>query len=307
MRLSKAKKDLMQKKIDNYLPPTLVPSDIIILLNYAWKHSFARVEGNKKAIYERGWCPYNRNLLLKPELVATMTKQEQDAAISLKYVAPKKNLFPENISTFSPEFLSRSITNDDVSHTLNFSSGVASFCAESLISHQQLMERKEEMKSKKTVSEELKEAFKEGKRLSAGLAFKANTCRLGKTILELKKEREKEVQQNADAVGRRQFENYRKKKEKATKIMEKNTVLSSWKKTHFKSVNVHLKRKGDEPVAKELPELLQQYNRWKHRADLRLEDFVSGATMDVANRDGVDDDNNDDGSEMVDLNDVGIL
>ena len=89
------------------------------------------------------------------------------------------------------------------------------------------MERKEEMKSKKTVSEELKEAFKEGKRLSAGLAFKANTCRLGKTILELKKEREKEVQQNADAVGRRQFENYRKKKEKATNIMEKNTVLSS--------------------------------------------------------------------------------
>ena len=29
--------------------------------------------------------------------------------------------------------------------------------------------------------------------------------------------------------------------------------------------------------------------------------------MDVANQDGVDDDNNDDGSEMVDLNDVGIL
>ena len=40
---------------------------------------------------------------------------------------------------------------------------------------------------------------------------------------------------------------------------------------------------------------------------MRLEDFVSGATMDVVNRDWVDDDNNDDGSEMVDLNDVGIL
>ena len=35
------------------------PTDIIPLVNKAWDVSFARVEKNKKAIYERGWFPFN--------------------------------------------------------------------------------------------------------------------------------------------------------------------------------------------------------------------------------------------------------
>ena len=76
-RLAQAKENLMEKRKKSLLPMELVPTDIIPLLNYTWKYSSAQVETNKKAIYERGWHPYNRNLLLYPELTTTMTKRDR--------------------------------------------------------------------------------------------------------------------------------------------------------------------------------------------------------------------------------------
>ena len=42
----------------------LLPTDIIQLINKAWVNSFGEVETNKKAIAERGFFPYNKNLLM---------------------------------------------------------------------------------------------------------------------------------------------------------------------------------------------------------------------------------------------------
>ena len=41
---------------------TIEPHNIIMILNYAWERSFARVISNKKSIAEREWFPYNHNL-----------------------------------------------------------------------------------------------------------------------------------------------------------------------------------------------------------------------------------------------------
>ena len=48
------------------LPGKLVATDLIPLINRAWKRSFARKEKNQVAIADRGWNPYNRILLLDP-------------------------------------------------------------------------------------------------------------------------------------------------------------------------------------------------------------------------------------------------
>ena len=53
-RLGKLKKELMQKKAAAYLPLDLLPTDIMVMINDAWQHSFNNVVGNKKAICERG-------------------------------------------------------------------------------------------------------------------------------------------------------------------------------------------------------------------------------------------------------------
>ena len=52
------------------------PTDIVPMINHAWDRSFAREESNKKAIYERGWYPYNRNLLLHPDIRVSITEDE---------------------------------------------------------------------------------------------------------------------------------------------------------------------------------------------------------------------------------------
>jgi len=56
--------------------------DTIPLVNVSWEKSFARVDKNKNDIADRGWNPLNRNLLLFPEIRATMTEEEADSEAS---------------------------------------------------------------------------------------------------------------------------------------------------------------------------------------------------------------------------------
>ena len=54
----------------------LLPNDIIPLINKSRVNSFAEVESNKKSIAERGWFPYNRNILMHKQLCDTMNTKD---------------------------------------------------------------------------------------------------------------------------------------------------------------------------------------------------------------------------------------
>ena len=54
----------------------LLSTDIIPLTNKYWVNSFDEVESNKKSIAERGWFPYNQNLLMHKQLRDTMTMKD---------------------------------------------------------------------------------------------------------------------------------------------------------------------------------------------------------------------------------------
>ena len=60
------------------LPGTLEATDLMPLINVAWNHSFARVHHNKNAIADRGWNPYNRNILTNADVRATMAAKERN-------------------------------------------------------------------------------------------------------------------------------------------------------------------------------------------------------------------------------------
>ena len=62
---------------------TLLPTDIIPMVNYAWNHSFTRVILNKKAIAACGWGPLNYNLLNDKSIRATMTEAESQSFASM--------------------------------------------------------------------------------------------------------------------------------------------------------------------------------------------------------------------------------
>ena len=96
MAMTKAKDEMLEKKIELGLPDGIVETDMMPLINIAWDKSFARFQKNKKAIVDRGWNPLNRSLLLHPELRVTMTKREQSEEFMLQHniVLPNKKMMP---------------------------------------------------------------------------------------------------------------------------------------------------------------------------------------------------------------------
>ena len=57
--LGDAKVLLTNEKTAMGLPMEVDPHNIITILNYAWKRSFALTKNNKVAIAKRGWFPLN--------------------------------------------------------------------------------------------------------------------------------------------------------------------------------------------------------------------------------------------------------
>jgi hypothetical protein len=68
VRITMIKQKLLDFRFNKMMGIELIPSDIIPIVNFAWEGSFESKENNKKAIFERGWNPLNRMLLLHPEL-----------------------------------------------------------------------------------------------------------------------------------------------------------------------------------------------------------------------------------------------
>ena len=59
----------------------LEKSDILPLFNCVWNKYFARVNPNKKAIRDRGWCPANKRLLTDPDILKTRVENPTSNAI----------------------------------------------------------------------------------------------------------------------------------------------------------------------------------------------------------------------------------
>ena len=77
MALYKAKKQLLEQKVNYMIDPlTLLPTDIIPIVNIAWEASFVQVENNKIEICDCGWNPLNYALLENDDIKATMTNHD---------------------------------------------------------------------------------------------------------------------------------------------------------------------------------------------------------------------------------------
>ena len=152
----------------------------MLIIKSSWKSSFANINGNKKAISERGWVPYNRILLLHPEIRGGMTEEEKADATAHGYLAPRRIAAPtQNTPNMDARYLldfSKFAVN---LQDLNYSTGVSKHCAKSLIGFENYMVIKDELNTKKEKVSIIKETIENGKKLTAGLCYKTGTCRLG--------------------------------------------------------------------------------------------------------------------------------
>ncbi len=76
----------------------LEDTDLIPIINYAWRHSFARKEKNTNAISDQGWNRFNRNILTQHDLRATMTLKEKSREHHVQNNIILLNNFSKNIS-----------------------------------------------------------------------------------------------------------------------------------------------------------------------------------------------------------------
>ena len=134
MALSCKKELLVELKEGKMMKPTIEPYEIIILINYAWAHSFARPLSNKKAIADRGWFPLNRALLLNKTLRTTMTDEQraEESESSIVCVPPSTNdpITPAKIpASASPLINHQYLAIPELEREpLNFPQGTAAVC-----------------------------------------------------------------------------------------------------------------------------------------------------------------------------------
>ena len=85
-------------------PPSLIPTDVIPLVDEAWSASFSRIDKNKKAITKRGWGQCNQNLLLCKEIGNTTTWDDSALLKSMEeiFLSPSDNFAPMNTTEKAP-------------------------------------------------------------------------------------------------------------------------------------------------------------------------------------------------------------
>ena len=72
-----AKRKLLDLKRQSCINETIDKSELMVLINIAWNKSFARADKNRRVIADRGWGPYNRNILTISHIRATMTETDK--------------------------------------------------------------------------------------------------------------------------------------------------------------------------------------------------------------------------------------
>ena len=156
--ISRAKQDLVQKKESLGLPPSLVDTDMMPLINMAWQQSFAKISSNKRAIADRGWNPLNRAILTNDNLRATMTAKELE-----EEALPSSNIIlPNKIASANPsshdDKCDTTVTDDStspseqpssaphVNQKLNFLDANAAFSINTLLSDTDLQKSRARIK-----------------------------------------------------------------------------------------------------------------------------------------------------------------
>ena len=263
------KRKIMQEKENvMYNRPTIEPYDIMRIVNEGWKHSFARVDSNKKAIAERGWFPFNRYLMTNTQVRSSITEQEQanEQASTSRVVLPVHTLLD------MVQASDRSEPSIDPSHlptqstgTANFSSGIASWCLDMIVQDHDINAARGRIKQNMETGKSLKDKLNESKKITAGRLFKAGSCRIGQTIFDIHKERRTKQKQDNIAAQTKAKNIYLLSISQADEVHRLEPDATKWNTADLKVVLKSLKTKEDGAMPKTKDKMLQSYYLWKDR------------------------------------------
>ena len=296
--LVRVKRDMMALRELHDLPLSLQPTDIMLLIRQAWGKSFARIESNRKAIAERGWYPFNRNLLLLPELRETMTEEEKNSE------AENTIIIPEHLLTSQPQ-LQPQVQNHPVHEALppaiqfNFDSGFSATCFDKLISHEERMKSHERMMKHAERGQTFKETIKKQKRIGASSVFKHLNCRIGKEVQDELEDRVKQKQMKTIEKQKQTRENWVKLNEAAHLFLSQNKSIEKWTGADFKVMLRPLQRTGEKMPSRKA-DLVAAWESWKFRPAPTFECDQPGQNTNFLTPVAGDDEGNDENGQESD-------
>lgn len=179
----RAKAEIVRRKENLSSPPIIEPYEIIPIVNAAWRESFGVVETNRKAILDRGWWPYNRNLLLHPKIWATMTAKELEREPSRNIILPthRKMNFIDMSGASKPTHDAKFLPPVNTVK-LNFSCGTAMRCLDKIVQSNDIMEARNRNRDNQERGKTLKEELESARAATAGVIVRAKEHRLGWTF-----------------------------------------------------------------------------------------------------------------------------
>ena len=204
MGLSKYKDLIVKRKLTEFWRKAqFEDTDIIPAVNLAWKDSFARPATNKDAMVEKGWGPFNLNLLLNEQIRMTMNEDDKGWEKNNIVISPKsmETIFAEqnlNLPEEEDEFLQPKYTT--IEAKLNYSNGEAARCLDSLVSQQDLQSSRDRIRKNKDIGKMREELVSGITRLSTGNLFLADICNVGEEVAERLKNNTAKIQQQEQAA-----------------------------------------------------------------------------------------------------------
>ena len=279
MALARIKKKLIewkQRKMIGRL--TIEVSEIMVLINYAWEHSFARVSSNKTAIAVRGWFPLNRRLLLDNRLRATMTEKEKSDEGTNGIIIPyhETNSFFEiddDLPTLDVKYLPSPpppLTKP------NLSGGMAAYCLDAIVQNQDLMDARERIRQNRIEGESVSDRLNAIKRMTSAKMFLLGKTKLGEDIRDnaRKNYNEHEMTQAANKV--KAINAYREMVNDYNSVMALNLDPQQWNVSQLKKVLKPLKKREDPAMPSRKADLYALYLRWQSRKPSPIEEVTAG-------------------------------
>ena len=248
--ITQAKQDLLETKDALGLyDEGIVDTDLMPIINSAWKRSLGRFDKNRNAICDRGWFPLNKALLLDPDILATRSDTEKSKEYNrmnhIVFPMINDNTIETSASDISDSSSSRQIILNNLPNQLNFSSGMSGFCLQSILSQEMLQNARSKLNETVEKGKILKDHIKKSKSLSAGIIFKAGEVRLGKTVFDVHKQNLKEKKIKLNQKIKKDEKMYHENVAKARAIFEKNKRLEDMTIKELTTICKPLKQKDD--------------------------------------------------------------
>ncbi len=301
------KQKILEFRHEKMMGIELIPFDITPIVNFAWMGSFQVVKNNKKAIYERGWNPLNRMLLLHPELRCDMTENDVQWEVDSDLFSNitfnnHNNIFDKKktkraradratMRSNNNNNINTNSTDEEHLEQLDFSSGLPHHFLKKIVKSVDFENARDKILADKKEGECLTERLnKVPKMTAASLINSGQTHVLGEPVFKyvqnkvsIKRE-ERDCKQNDDIMATRKV---RRDADSAI-VRNKGKVLKKWTLQDLKLIIKPEKTKNDGAMPTKKADLVELYRTCMERQGRVLVDdmpnvpYVDGEVPETA-------------------------